>query len=349
MKDMRNNSNTLTAIWLVLLSFVLTMVIPSCNIDGDLEECPYNARLEYWYTGTGQANVLPSYIFRMKEFVFDSLGMLRHIKKLSGKKNVAAELYLPPGRYTLVAWGNPDSLSCLSEVEIGHTQLSDILMYANNPAQDETLAMNIPSLQQGTESLYYGYASFTILPRGVTRQRIDMVHAHLKLDVTVKWKSKAPTDAGDMYMTLSNIPSVYTFLPKYEIKGSGYSTYSTAADTTTTRSGVWYYIPEEPEGYPLITVKRPVKMDITHTVNAIFTTYRIRGDDHPVLRLYGGGSQIVKDIDLYKYFRTMQIDLDENLRQEFSLILEVDANGDVIVSSATTSDWIDGGAIGGMI
>lgn len=349
MKDMRNNSNIATVVWLVLLSFVLTMVIPSCNIDGDLEECPYNARLEYWYTGTGQANVLPSYIFQMKEFVFDSLGVLRHIKELGGKKNVAAELDLPPGRYTLVAWGNPDSLSNLNEATVGQSKLSDILMYANNPAQDETRAMNIPLLQQGTETLYYGFASFTILPRGVTRQRIDMVHAHLKLDVTVKWKGKAPTDAGDMYMSLSGIPSVYTFLPKYEVKGSAYSTYSTATDGTATRSGVWYYIPEEPDDCPLITVKRPVKMDITRTVNAIFTTYRIRGDDHPVLRLYGGGRQLLKDIDLYKYFRTMQIDLDENLRQEFSLVLEVDANGGVIVSSATVSDWIDGGAIGGMI
>lgn len=347
---MRNSSNiATTAIWWVLLSFVLTMLIPSCNIDGDLEECPYNARLEYWYTGTGQANVLPSHIFRMQEFVFDSLGVLRHVKQLGGKKNVAAELDLPPGRYTLVAWGNPDSLSSLSEAEVGQSKLSDILMYANNPAEDEARAVDIPSLQQGTEPLYYGYASFAILPRGVTRQRVDMVHAHLKLDVTVKWKSKAPTDAGDMYMTLSGIPSVYTFLPKYEVKGSAYSTYGTAADGTTTRSGVWYYIPEEPEDCPLITIKRPVKMDITRTINTIFTTYRIRSDDHPVIRLYGGGRQILKEIDLYKYFRTMQIDLNENLRQEFSLVLEVDAGGGVIVSSATVSDWIDGGAIGGMI
>lgn len=85
MKDMRSNRKT-TVVWFVLLSFVLTMLISSCNIDRDLEECPYNARLEYWYTGTGQANILPDYIYRMKEFVFDSLQVLRQVNELGGKR-----------------------------------------------------------------------------------------------------------------------------------------------------------------------------------------------------------------------------------------------------------------------
>ena len=45
----------------------------------------------------------------------------------------------------------------------------------------------------------------------------------------------------------------------------------------------------------------------------------------------------------------MQIDLDRNLRQEFSLVVEVDADGGIIVMSAKVSDWNDGGTIGGMI
>lgn len=331
-----------------LLLLAVSLVVPSCNIDGDLAECPYNARLEYWYTGTGQANVLPDYIFRMQEFVFDSLNILRQVNELGGKKNIAAELDLSPGRYTLVAWGNLDSCSSLNEAEIGRTRLTDILLYANNPVPPET-RVNVPLRQQNGELLYYGYTSFTVQSQGVSRQRVDMVHAHLKLDITVKWKGKAPTDTGDMYMSLSGMPSAYGFLPEFEVKGSPYSTYGTAADGSPTRSGVWYYIPERPEDYPLITYEVPVKMDITRTVNATFISYRIGSDDHPVVRLYGGGKQLLKDIDLYKYFRTMQIDLDENLRQEFSLVMEVDAAGGVIVSSATVSDWVDGGAIGGMI
>lgn len=347
MKDMRNNHKTVV-MWFVLLSFVLSMLTPSCNIDRDMDECPYNARLEYWYTGTGQANILPDYIYRMREFVFDSLQVLRQVNELGSKKNIAAELNLPPGRYTLVAWGNLDSLSSLNESEIGRTKLSDILLYANNPVLPGT-RVEVSRRQQNSEPLYYGYASFTIQPRGVSRQRVDMVHAHLKLEVTVKWKGRAPTDTGDLYMSLSDVPSAYRFMPEFEVKGSPYSTYGTAADGSPTRSGVWYYIPERPDDYPLVSYEVPVKMDITRTVNATFITYRIGSDDHPVVRLYGGGQQLIREIDLYKYFRTMQIDLDENLRQEFNLVIEVDANGGIIVSSATVSDWVDGGSIGGMI
>lgn len=332
----------------LLLLAVVGLFVPSCNIDGDLEECPYNARLEYWYTGTGQANVLPDYIFRMKEFVFDSLQVLRQVNELGVKKNLAAELNLPPGRYTLVSWGNLDSCSSLNQSEIGRTKLSDVLLYANHPVSSDT-RVNVPLRQQNGERLYYGYTSFTIKDRGVTRQRIDMVHAHLKLDITVKWKGNAPTDTGDLYMSLSGIPSIYTFMPAFEIKGSPYSTYSTAADGTTTRSGVWYYIPRRPEDCSLVSHEVGVRMDITRSVSGTFITYRIKNDDHPVLRLYGGGRLLIREIDLYKYFRTMQIDLDENLRQEFSLVVEVDENGGILVSSVTVSDWIDGGSIGGMI
>jgi len=340
--------NKPSKILIILLLWAVSWVVPSCNIDGDLEECPYNARLEYWYTGTGQANVLPDYIFKMKEFVFDSLQILRQVNGLGGKKNIAAELNLPPGRYTLVAWGNQDSLSSLNEAEIGRTKLSDILLYANNPVPPET-RVTVPLRQQNGEPLYYGYASFTIKEWGVTRQRIDMVHAHLKLDVTVKWKGKAPTDTGDMYMLLSGVPSAYRFLPAFEVKGSPYSTYATAGDGSITRSGIWYYIPKRSDDHALVSHEVPVRMDITRTVNATFITHRIGSDDHPVLRLYGDGKLLIKEIDLYKYFRTMQIDLDENLRQEFSLLIEVDESGGILVSSAIVSDWIDGGSIGGIL
>lgn len=344
---MKNSPQT-TALWCVLLFFIATLLIPSCSIDKDLEECPYNARLEYWYTGTGQANVLPNYIYRMKEFLFDSTGVLRQINEQGSKKNLAAEFKLPPGRYTLVSWGNLDSCTRVSEAEIGRTRLSDILLYADHPVSPGT-RVEVPLRQRNGEQLYYGFSSFTVQPQGVLRQRVDMVHAHLKLDVTVKWKGKAPVDTGDLYMSLSDVPSSYRFLPAFEVKGSPYSTYGTVTDGSLTRSGVWYYIPERPADSPLISVEVPVKMDITRLINATFVTYRIGSDDHPVIRLYGGGQQLIREIDLYKYFRTMQIDLDENLRQEFSLVIEIDASGGILVFSATVSDWVDGGAIGGLM
>lgn len=326
----------------------LLLGLVSCDIDGDLAECPYNTRLEYWYTGTGQANVLPDYVYRMDEFVFDSLGVLCHRREVTSKKGVAAELDLPPGRYTLVAWGNTDSVSRVSEAKIGETRLEDIMLYADHPfGGTGTRAAAAGTVQASTEPLYYGYAVFRIAGRGVSRGRVDMVHAHLKLDVTVKWKGRAPTDTGDMYMTLSGVYPEYCFEPGFELKGSPYSAY--AADEGSggpTRSGVWYYIPGRPEGCEPVTYKVAANMDITRTVSVRFVTYRLASDDHPVLQLFGGGGPLIRAIDLEKYFRTMQVDLDRNLRQEFSLVVEVDASGGIIVSSAKVSDWVDGGTIG---
>lgn len=320
----------------------------ACDIDGDLAECPYNARLEYWYTGTGQANVLPDYVYRMDEFVFDSAGVLCHRREISSQKGIAAELKLPPGRYTLVSWGNLDSCSRVSRAKVGETRLEDIYLYADHPFGSAGTRSAGGSVQASTEKLYYGYAAFRIAASGVSRGRVDMVHAHLKLDVAVKWKGRAPSDQGDMYMTLSGVYPQYRFEPEFEVKGSAYSTYSGggASGGGMTRSGVWYYIPGRPAGCSPVTWKVAVRMDITRQVNAQFVTYRLASDDHPVLTLYGGGVALTKEVDLSRYFETMQIDLDKNLRQEFSLVLEVDGSGGIIVSSATVRDWADGGTIG---
>ena len=327
----------------LLCLLLLCLSLVSCDIDGDLAECPYDARLEYWYTGTGQANVLPDYVFRMHEFVFDSVGVLCHKREISSRKGIAAELDLPPGRYTLVAWGNIDSCSRTGKTEIGKTRLEDLRLYADRPYKSTRASA---SLQSSSEKLYYGYAGFRIADRGVSRGRVDMVHAHLKLDVTVKWKGRAPTDTGDLYMTLGGIYPEYQFLPKYEVKGSAYSTYSADNGGAMTRSGIWYYIPGRPKDCSPVTYKVATKMDITRTVSAQFVTYRLASADHPILQLFGGGQPLIREIDLEKYFRTMQIDLDKNLRQEFSLVVEVDASGGIIVSSAKVSDWVDGGTIG---
>ena len=327
----------------LLLCLTLMLCLGACDIDGDLAECPYNARLEYWYTGTGQANVLPDYVYRMHEFVFDSVGVLCHKREISGRKGIAAELSLPPGRYTLVAWGNIDTCSRTGKTEIGKTRLEDLRLYADRPYKSTRASA---SLQAPAEKLYYGHAGFRIADRGVSRGRVDMVHAHFKLDVTVKWKGRAPTDTGDFYMTLGGIYPEYQFLPKFEVKGSPYSTYSADNGGAMTRSGIWYYIPGRPKDCSPVTYKVAARMSVAQTAGAQFVTYRLTSADHPVLQLFGGGEPLIREIDLEKYFRTMQIDLDKNLRQEFSLVVEVAPDGGIIVSSATVKDWIDGGSIG---
>lgn len=316
----------------------------SCHIDADLKECTYNARLEYWYTGSGTANVLPDYIYTMREFVFDSLGVLRQVNEIAAKQGIAAELNVPPGKYTLVTWANIDSSSHVNRAEIGRTTKEEMLLSMDNPYK----WLKSESAYHGNaERLYYGFASFQVYEYGVTRQRIDMTHSHCLLNLTVKWKYNPPRDTRNFCFYLLDVPSEYRFLPGYEVHGSASMPYR-EPEYPSTRSGSCNYIASKSDTEKLVDHRLDVKMDITRTLSGEFVTYRLSNDTHPVLRICAGETLLVREIDLNKYFRQMDIDLDQNLRQEFNLIVEVDGDK-VLVSSARVSDWIDGGAIGGVL
>lgn len=306
------------------------LLLTACQIEPEMEQCPYTARLEYWYTGSGgtTVNILPNYIYTLNEFIFDSEGILRQVFTRRARKGVAAELDLPPGKYTLVTWANADSLSLLSGAELNVSRLPELLLYPDNG-----VTRSLSPWQENTNRLYYGYATFTIGEHGVTRQRIDMTHSHLRLGVTIKWKGSAPQDSGNLIMTLSNVPAGYRFMPEFEITGSSQDSYR--------------YIPAKPDQYPLVNYRQNVRQDIMRQVQGEFITHRLKDDTHPVLCLYDGSKALIKEVDLYKYFRTMQIDLDQNLCQEFDIVVEVDEYGSIAVFSAVVSDWIDGGTVGG--
>lgn len=324
---------------------LLLLLLSSCSLDGELEECRYNVRLEYWYTGSGTANVLPDYIHSMQEFIFDDTGILRQVNNLVDRNKILyGEFTLSPGKYTLVTWANVDTASHVNEAVIGKTKLSDMQLSLDNPYS--TMKSEYAYWQKNAEKLYYGYTTFSVRERGVSRQRVDMVHSHCKLNIMVKWTGRSPANTNNFVMTLRDVPSSYTFSPEYEIKGSPSSYYS-ESDVGITRAGIFYYIPQKMES--LVDHRIDVKMEITGSVSGEFVTYRLTNDTHPLFCLYAGDTPVIKEIDLWKYFRTMQINLDENLRQEFDLVVEVDPSGGIIVSSAVVMDWNDGGSIGGFI
>lgn len=330
--------------WLLYMLLLPVLALASCNIDGDLAECPYNARLEYWYTGSGTANVLPDYVYTMNEFLFDSVGVLRLVREVAVKKGVAAELKLPPGRYTLVSWANRDSASHVNRAEVGQTTKEEMLLYLDNPYK---ASKSGTPYHANAERLYYGFATFRVGKWGVTRQRVDMMHSHCQLNITVKWKYNPPRDTKNFAFYLCGVPSEYRFLPGYEVRGSASVPYE-ELEYPATRSGSSGYIPLKSERQSEIDHRVDVAMDITRTLSGEFVSYRLTNDTHPVLKVCAGSDLLMKEIDLYRYFRQMDIDLDQNLRQEFNLIVEVDGDK-VFVSSARVSDWIDGGVIGGVM
>lgn len=332
---------------LLHMLLLLLALATSCNIDGELRECPYNARLEYWYTGTGGANVLPDYVSSMQEFIFDKNEVLRQVNRRVGNKNVRyGEFTLPPGDYTLVSWANMmDTCSRVNEAVIGRTHLADMRLSLDRPYRPATSPASAsavsatgraageeggaPPPQGNAERLYYGFGSFSVAAMGVSRQRIDMLHSHLRLNVRVKWSGRPPANTNNFAMTLRGVPSGYTFAPGVMLKNTS------------------YIIPGiEPER---VDHRIDVQMEITGSTTGEFVTYRLTNDCHPLFCLYAGDKAMIREIDLSKFFRTMQINLDENLRQDFDLVVEVDASGGILVSTAVVADWENGGNIGGFM
>lgn len=304
----------------------------ACNIDGDLAECTYNARVEYWYVGSGAANVLPDYVNSMQQYVYNSEGVLVQVNSTAGSRVVYGELNLPPGKYTLVSWANLDSTSrVVPVVAIGKSKLSEMeLRMANHAGGSRTSAGELP-LHHVSEPLYYSYTDLEIFGRGVVRKQVYMTHAHFRLNLTVKWAQYPPLDAGNFNYTLRGVPAVSRFAPGRWIE-SARSGGQPVPGTTADECGV----------------STPATMNLNRTLSGTLLSYRLMNDKHPVLSICSDGKLIVKEIDLWKYFNTLNIDLSNNFRQEFDLQLLIDGN-DVSVSAVGVGDWEEGGDLGGFM
>lgn len=302
---------------LLNLFLPVLLTLAGCNIDGELAECPYNVKLEYWYTGNGRKNLLTTCVFNLREYLFDSDGILRRVVMRPVREGASAVYQLQPGDYTLVSWANIDSLSEVAPAEIGKTTLEEVQLYS------ETMS--------NTGRFFYGYRSFSVAPFGVTRGRIDLLHAYLRLHVTVRWDAGVPVSTSNLRMTLAEHYPVYRFLPEH---------------TLVSPAGQEIHLPSRPEECQPSRRSIDVEMDISRQVNGEFIGFRLHNEDHPVFCLFAGDKALIREIDLYRFFHTMQIELSDNIRQEFDLQLVVDKKGNVNVSLAYVGDWIDGGVLG---
>lgn len=306
-----------------IIGLLLLALIPSCNIDGDLEECPYNVRLEYWYDDGGSANRLTDYVDRIDGFVFDSEGVLYGIDRRSGKERRYGELMVTPGKYTVVSWGNLDTTSRLyPDAQIGKTRLADMQLRASE------------IWHQVSEKLYYSSVEIDVSGRGVTRERACMTHAHCRLNLSVVWRQNPPEDTGNFSFRLSDAPSRYAF----PVSG-----YIREVLSLTAGGDFRYPLPGFlPERRSICAAG---KMNIVRTLSGELCCYRLKDDDHPLLSIYQGETPLIEGIDLWKFFTTMHIGLNNNLRQEFDLRIELDG-GKAYISTLLTSDWEEGPTIG---
>ena len=322
----------------LLLWGVLPLLLGSCSFGDEPSPCPYDVRLEYWYSGSGVENMLPRYVSRLTQFIFDADGKLFSTSVLTGDEVSGWKGTLPDGTYTVVLWGNlSDADPPLEKVERDKKGTND----ANDGTGDILDAMTLSAVTEGappgyrgnTSRLYYGTGTFTLKDGMTERRRIYLCQAYASLSVTVRWQTtervRLPAD-GVYRMRLKGIPSVYSFSGGREVtvpSGDGNCTLPRTDRTVT------YH-----EAHASLNYENEVVGELV--------TFRYAANTHELWSLWCNGKQLVRDLDLYLFFRKLPMDMDTNMEQDFDLEVTVYDDNRVVVTQASAADWEEGGGIG---
>lgn len=317
--------------WRLMVACCLMTLAGGCSLDYGLQECPYNVRFTF-VPVDGRGVATGDYpIDSLRMFVYDAEHVLMGEYPGDTCHTGIATLNLPPGEYTLVAWGNADD----------ETSLLEHITPTESRLEEGTLKPHVysgvPSMREGSGSfamecrctgrLYYGTAAFTAYDYGVAEYSIGMMHAHARLNLTVEWTDEVPAgvrSAREPLMWLKGVGTGYRFtggetwgdycFPCHAPEGTG--AYRTAATLTT--------------GYK---------------IKGSFTTLRLRDEDHPVVTVTDGSAGLMRDIDLSRYFTVMGIGLSRNIRQEFDLTIRI-SRDQTLIMQTNLSGWEEGGMIG---
>lgn len=320
----RNKKRNFTSL---IIYMALAIIQQSCAFDSDLCICPDNVRMEYWYAGNSSENILPLYANNLRQYLFDAEGRLLATHTLLGDSLTLWEAELPAGNYTLTVWGNianSDVEATTVSPGAGNT-LSELILSAEKKGVP-------PGFRGNTGRLYYGTASFTVEEGKACRQRVYLSHAHAVLSVTVRWMEdmERPSASGNYRMQLKSIPARYAFI-------KGWETALPAGDGVYAIPGI--------SNNTLTNHDTKAVMSYDNEAVGQFVTFRYTTSTHQLWSLWRNDQQIVKELDLYKFFSSLPMDMNQNIKQEFDILISI-YKDKITVAFASASDWDEGGVIG---
>jgi hypothetical protein len=333
----------------------------SCSIYR-MEDCSClrNVELTFRYHFSPEEEALPVYVGSMFHLLLrnDTLaGMLslngtQHGQGLlSTDGSTSGNLYalrslrcnLPEGDYAIFSWGNfLDGVSAFEDLaapgttlRVGQSLGRDIRLrhVKASPTNHGTL--------DNSERLYFGSCRFSVGRYGEVRRTVDMLNAHLQLSVTVVWSSTPPPfNLRDVRMRLGDAPAGYA----HTVTDTLPFMISSAAPPFGPRE-VAEYVPgwDGSTG----TISTNISALESNRIWGRLIGYRLRDEHHPLLSLWdvAGNTQIMKDIDLHRFFETVGWRRTRNHRQQYDILVTVRDGGLVSVEPLDNRGWIDGGEI----
>lgn len=327
----------------------------ACDTEKEREICDYKVQLRYDYNeeNTTTENRIEYWVYTIDEYIFDENNLLYQYRQVTPERCVEymhSELELPPGRYSVIAVGNRDERSTATD-----TRTNSAPVIGVTHRDDMRLSLdNCESRENGTkgpcEELFHGYKTFTVKENGISRVRVDMINAHFQLRFRVTWKNNTTPDRGNYYATLESIPSEYILMPEYIYTSSSVECEPHDCDAhdlyPDNCNNVIHHIPRTcHQNRNVLTHRNDTYINADSEMWGQFVNYRIKTETVPVLRIYdSAGTQIIKDIDLQRYFDWYNYELDYELKQEYEMDIIVDGTTVTLVP-LNVADWDEGGVI----
>ena len=307
----------------MILLTLLTGVLYSCSFEDEPGLCPYNVRLEYHYAGAPDVDNLAVYTDLLCQYIFAEDGTLLQTDTLTEREAYSWQGTLNAGRYTVVTWGNPGTEQQFVDMQPGTATLEEAGLSA--------VIEGAPKEGRGnTARLYFGYRVLDVKPGEGLRQKMYMTHAHAYLHITVRWdEGMTPPEPGRFSLRLRGIPAEYRYRAGMEIPLAN-------ADGA-------YTMPQN--GFLHTNHSVRAALNYENEVVGEFVTFRYATATHPMLSLYREDRQLMKELDLERFFRKLPVGLDENTEQEFHLLVLIQKDK-ITVSEMGGTDWEEGGGLG---
>lgn len=356
----------------IFFTLAAGLALTSCYTAYDLKVCDYNVQLNYHYNmeNTTTQNMIDRHIGAIDQYIFDANNVLLKVVPVS-KENcngrMVSEITLPPGRYSVVSWGNPGPSCGVNRAVPGQTTREEMMMMMDNPCGSP---LSPDGYNTNTDRLYHSYRTFTVPETGITRMRIDMTHSHLVLKFRIRWRANAPDNTDDFAARMRDVSSEYDFMPEFISREERCRPHDCEADDDyrTVCNEVIHHIPRVHQERETRNHNLDVKMTADREIHGEFVTFRVRNGYDIVMSLHSGSPdrtrsaqeaadddrnnvpdpdgtmRVMKPINLRRFFESYNIDLDRTLRQEYALDFLIDGDR-VTVSGLDIADWEEGGSL----
>lgn len=329
--------------------------IVSCSLEDDNEICDYNIQLSYHYNleNFTTANMLDNHVSVITEYIFDEDGILFRINTIHADEclqYIVSEQMLPPGRYSVIAWGNLGNACAASDAVIGVTRRDEMLLQFDNPCSE------YPGYELNGDRIFHAYRTFTVGETGISRLRVDVVHSHLLLRYRVRWRtpSKAPElGSGEFQMRLNGNPSEYNFMPEYISREQYCRVHDRNADDDyrSQCNEVIHHIPTVYTDRNVRSNRVNHQVNVDRIIDGEFIAFRLRNSTPTTVTLHhysnmrAGERQLMNTVPLGDFFRRYGEDLDKTLKQEYHLEFIINDDGSVSVQPIGIADWDEGGYV----